>query len=104
MSELPEELKKQVAEAVTTAATATTNALFTDKVENVARQAAHVESATTAAAIAQQYCTNEVANTAHQAADLAVQQRFDVGLAMIQARCDSMAASLQRAGVVKVSN
>ena len=104
MAELPEGLKKQVAEAVTAAATATTNTLFTEKVENVARQAAHVESATTAAAIAKQYCTNEVANTARQAADVAAQQQFDAGLATIQARCNSMAASLQRAGVVEVSN
>ena len=64
MAELSEELKKQIAEAVTSAATATTNALFTENVERVARQAAHVEAATTAAAAAKQYCTNEVANTA----------------------------------------
>ena len=104
MSELTAEFKKQVDEAVTTSATAITNALFTEKVENAARQAAHVESATTAAAIAKQYCTNEVANTARQAADVAAQQRFDEGLAKIEARCDIMATSLQQAGVVKVLN
>ena len=89
MAELSEELKKQIAEAVTSAATATTNALFTENVERVARQAAHVESATTTAA--KQYCTNEVANTARQVADAAAQQRFDDGLAKIEARCDVMA-------------
>ena len=90
MAELPEGLKQQIAEAVTTAATATTNALFTENVERIARQAAHVEAATIAATAAKQYCTNEVSNTARQAADAVAQQKFDGGLTKIEERCNVM--------------
>ena len=94
MSDLPEGLNQQIAEAVTKSATAITNQLFTESVERVARQAAHVQAVTTAAEAAKQYCTDEVANTARQAADAAAQQRFDDGLTKIEARCDVMAKSL----------
>ena len=79
---------------MTTAATATTNKLFTENVERVARQAAHVQTLTTAAKAAKQYCTNEVANTARQAADAVAQQRFDAGLTKIEERCNVMSKSL----------
>ena len=75
MATLSDEVHKMIAEAVTVAATATTGQLFTEKVENLARQVAHLESATIAATTAKQYCTNEVANTARQAADAAAQQK-----------------------------
>ena len=103
MATLSAEMQKQIAEAVTTAATATEK-LLTEKVEGIARQVAHVEAASTGAIAAKQYCSTEVANTARQAADAAAQQRFEAGLARIEKRCDGMSDSLQRAGVVEASN
>ena len=104
MATLSDEVHKLIAEAVTVAATATTGQLFTEKVENLARQVAHLESATIAATTAKQYCTNEVANTARQAADAVAKQKFDAGLTKIEQRCEVMSTSLQRAGVAEVSN
>ena len=81
MTTLSDEMKKEIAAAVTTAATATEQ-LLTEKVEGIARQVAQAEAKTTGATVAQQYCSKEVTNTARMAADAVAQQTFKAGLKM----------------------
>ena len=102
--ELSDELRKQISESVTNAAIATTKGFVTDAIENVARTASRSEAATAAAEAAKQFCSNEVQAAARQAAGDEANQRFQVGLSKIDARCNVMATSLQRAGVAEVSD